>query len=205
MTTEPPRQGTAGWRYLTEERGIPDRVLVEAVRANVLREGIYGTIWGAHRNAQGNVIGWEMRGPRFKGFSKGTDKGVFVLGDFAPAERLVVAEAMIDSMSAAIIHGDLGKAAVRHISTGGGFGPGTEAALKKLLRPGAELVAATDRGIGGERLAERLARLAQEIGARFRRMQPTNTQDWNDELCLVRSTAQGLAKAAFPALALRRE
>lgn len=182
---EPPRPGSAGWRYLSEERGIADELIQAAVQADVLREGIYGTIWGAHRTEHGDTTGWEMRGPKFKGFSKGGDKAVFTLGD-RDANRIVVTEAMIDALSIAAIERwhrrESGSGPVLWISTGGGFGPNTERTLGTLLRQGVHLVAATDRGIGGDRLAERLERLAQAAGARFSRLLPPVAADWNDEL-----------------------
>ena len=45
-------------------------------------------------------------------------------------------------------------------------------------RPGVSLVAATGRGIGGDRLA----RLTAEVGAPFARRTPPHADDWNDEL-----------------------
>lgn len=41
----PPQQGSAAWRYLSEERGLPDRILDAAAKQNLLREGPNGTAW----------------------------------------------------------------------------------------------------------------------------------------------------------------
>lgn len=199
---EPPRPGSAGWRYLGEERGIPDEMIQAAVQANVLREGIYGTVWGAHRTENGDITGWEMRGPQFKGFSKGGDKALFTLGD-RDADRIVVTEAMIDALSIATLERwhrrESGSGPVLWISTGGGFGPNTERTLGALLRPHVNLVAATDRGTGGDRLAERLERLAQAAGATFSRLLPSAAADWNDEL---RARLQPQAPARQPSLSI---
>ncbi|TDH61232.1 DUF3991 domain-containing protein [Dankookia rubra] len=201
---EPPRPGSAGWRYLSEQRSIPEQMIRAAVQADVLREGIYGTLWGAHHTENGDITGWEMRGPQFKGFSKGGDKSVFSLGERA-ADRIVVTEAMIDALSIAALERwhcrQSGSGPVLWISTGGGFGPNTERTLGALLRQGVNLVAATDRGIGGDRLAERLERLAQAAGAKFSRLVPPAAADWNDEL---RARPQPKAPAPAPSLSIRR-
>ena len=66
-----PSRCTAGWHYLTLERGLPEPVVVAAVRGGVLREGPSSSIWFAHLNEEGRLSGFEMRGPDYRGFSTG--------------------------------------------------------------------------------------------------------------------------------------
>lgn len=171
--------GSVAWRYLTEARRIPPEVVERADREGALREGIGGTVWALHRGEDGQPFGWEMRGPRYKGFATGGSKRLFALGDVVKVRRLAVTEGAIDAMSLAAIEGDaMGTA---YLSTGGGFGPAAVSALRQLLRPNVRLVAATDRGRGGELLADRLHRIAKEAGAGFGRLRPA-TKDWNAQL-----------------------
>ena len=120
-----------------------------------------------------------MRGPQYKGFSKGGVKRLFALGDPTKARRLAVVEAAIDAMSLAAIEG--WPPGTAYLSTGGGFGPATSESLGRMLKPDVRLVAATDRGDGGESLANRLHHIAQDAKAGFGRLRPV-LKDWNAQL-----------------------
>lgn len=174
------RPGSQAWAYLIETRGLPLSSVERALRAGALREGIYGTVWAMHRDAAARLTGWEMRGPRFKGFSKGGTKGLLRLGDQEAANRVAVTESAIDALSLASIEGWL--KGTLYVSTGGGYGPEADEALRALLLPGVRLVAATDQGTGGELLAARLHELATACGAGYGRLTPPEAKDWNDQL-----------------------
>lgn len=69
-----------------------------------------------------------------------------------------------------------------YISTGGGWSPSTEAALRQMAsRPEALLVAATDANPQGEMFAERLRALADDVGCNWSRLRPP-ADDWNEAL-----------------------
>lgn len=175
------RPGSATWRYLTEVRGIPEPVLKHAITADVLREGPQGSMWAGHRDDAGLITGWEERGPDWRGFASGGAKILFRLGP-SDAMRLCVSEAAIDAMSLASI--ERLRPGTLYLSTGGGWSPSTNAALRALAaRPDALLVAATDANSQGERYAERLRALADEVGCNWQRLRPP-AEDWN--ACLIR-------------------
>ena len=123
--------------------------------------------------------GWEERGPRWRGFSTGGAKVLFRLG--APdGLRLCVTEAAIDAMSLAAIEGL--RPGSLYLSTGGGWSPATDAAVRTLAaRPGAQLVAATDANSQGEVFAGRLREIAEAAGCDWFRLTPP-ADDWNDAL-----------------------
>ncbi|UZO95008.1 Hypothetical protein RMHFA_03886b (plasmid) [Roseomonas mucosa] len=171
--------GSQGFRYLTEARGVPAPIVAQAHREGLLREGIFGTVWALHRTAELAPCGWEMRGPQYKGFAKGGDKALFWIGELAEARRVAVVESAIDAMSLAALEGM--RDGTAYVSTGGGFGPPTADTLRRLLSPSARLLAATDRGQGGELLADRLEELARESCAGFGRLRP-DAKDWNEQL-----------------------
>lgn len=173
------RPGSSGWTYLTEKRRLPVESVTRALRFAALREGIQGTVWAMHQGAAGSVTGWEMRGPNYKGFSKGGTKTLFWLGHPAAADRLAVTESAIDALSLASI--ERWPDGTLYASTGGGYGPETGEALRGLLPHRGRLVAATDRGTGGELLAGRLHELAAECGRGFSRLTP-EAKDWNEQL-----------------------
>lgn len=178
-TRRRPWQGSMTWRYLRAERYVPVTIIREAIQSDVLREGPYGSMWAAHVNDDGVVTGWEERGPDWRGFSTGGSKILFRLGS-PDATRLCVTEAAIDAMSLAAFEG-LREGSV-YLSTGGGWSPMADAAVRKLAaRPGAVLVAATDANSQGETFAGRLRDIAEEVGCDWLRLTPP-AEDWNDAL-----------------------
>lgn len=183
---KPIKDRSPGWNYLTQVRAIPHETIKRASEAGVIREGIYGTIWALHRSSFDLACGWEMRGPNYKGFSKGGTKTVFRVGNINQALRVVVTEGFIDALSLATIEGM--PETTTYISTGGGFGPETATLLGSSIPRSARLVAATDQGRPGEMLADRLEALASAVNLGFSRLRPLS-KDWNDQL---RESAQPL-------------
>lgn len=174
-----PWQGSMTWRYLRTERCVPATIIREAIQRDVLREGPYGSMWAAHVNDDGAVSGWEERGPDWRGFSTGGSKILFRLGS-SDAMRLCVTEAAIDAMSLAAFEGL--RDSSLYLSTGGGWSPTTDSAVRKLAaRPGVVLVAATDANSQGETFADRLRDIADEVGCDWLRLTPP-AEDWNDAL-----------------------
>lgn len=171
--------GSQGWGYLKDKRGLPASTLHRAIEDDLLREGIYGTVWALHRTSAGEPCGWEMRGPQYKGFSKGGAKALFWIGELATARRVAVAESAIDALSLATLEG--WPEGTVYFSTGGGFGPQTAEVIHALLPAASRFVAATDQGVGGELLAQRLRVVAATKCAGFGRLRPV-AKDWNAQL-----------------------
>jgi hypothetical protein len=171
-----PWRGSATWRYLRDDRHLPERILRAAIAAGVLREGPHGSMWAAHIDAAGAVTGWEERGPEWRGFATGGSKVLFRLGP-ADAGRVCVTEAAIDAMSLAAIEAN--RPDTLYVSTGGGWSPATDAAIRLVAeRPEARLVAATDANPQGEVFVARLRELAFELSCEFERLRPA-AEDWN--------------------------
>lgn len=172
-----PWRGSATWRYLRDERHIPEQVIATATAQNVLREGPRGSMWAAHSDAAGIVTGWEERGPQWRGFAAGGGKMLFRLGTTMTATRICVTEAAIDAMSLAAI--ERMRRDTLYASTGGGWSPATDTALRLLgARPNTRLVAATDANPQGEAFVSRLRELAGELACDFERLKP-RAEDWN--------------------------
>ncbi|WP_071207327.1 DUF3991 and toprim domain-containing protein [Agrobacterium vitis] len=174
-----PSPGSGAWRYLCWARCIPTAIARQAIREGVLREGPFGSMWAAHVDSEGRVVGWEERGPDWLGFSTGGSKVLFRFGP-SDASRLCVTEAAIDAMSLAALEGP--RERTLYLSTGGGWSPATDAALAELaVRPGLTLVAATDANSQGDVYAERLRALAEASGCNWQRLRPP-AEDWNEVL-----------------------
>ena len=183
-----PSRGSMTWRYLHVERCLPEAIIREAIRRNMLRAGPYGSMWAAHLDDEGVLTGWEERGPAWRGFSSGGSKVLFRLGS-PDAVRLCVTEAAIDAMSLAALEG-LREGSL-YLSTGGGWSPKTEAAVRVLAaRPCARIVAATDANSQGEAFATRLRDIADEAGCDWLRLAPW-ADDWNEALCVTENHAVG--------------
>ncbi len=174
-----PWRGSATWRYLAEARRLPERIIRAAISANVLREGPRGSMWAAHLDEGGAVTGWEERGPDWRGFATGGAKVLFRLGT-PDAQRLCVTEAAIDAMSLAALE-DL-RADTLYLSTGGGWSPATDAAIRaRASKTQVKLVAATDNNTQGDVYAGRLLAMAEESGCSAERLRPA-ADDWNADL-----------------------
>ncbi|RUV41172.1 DUF3991 domain-containing protein [Mesorhizobium sp. M1A.T.Ca.IN.004.03.1.1] len=174
-----PWRGSMTWRYLRDERDLPETVIRAAIRQDRLREGPRGSVWAAHVDDDGVVTGWEERGPEWRGFASGGAKVLFRLGPI-DAIRLCVTEAAIDAISLAAID-DLRFDSL-YLSTGGGWAPATEAAIRVLAaRPNVQLVAATDNNSQGEVYARRIEAIAVAATCGYERLAPVR-EDWNEEL-----------------------
>ena len=172
-----PWRGSATWRYLRGDRFLPETVLRAAIAADCLREGPYGSMWAAHLDGSGSVTGWEERGPDWRGFSTGGTKTLFQLGSI-DAMRFCVTEAAIDAMSLAAFEGM--REGSLYLSTGGGWSPLTEAAVRALaIRTDVLLVAATDDNRQGDVFAGRLREIAEAAGCDWMRLRPP-AEDWNE-------------------------
>lgn len=184
-TRRRPWRGSMTWRYLRDERGVPETVLRAAIQQDRLREGPRGSMWAAHTDDAGGVTGWEERGPEWRGFASGGAKVLFRLGPI-DAIRLCVAEAAIDAMSLAAIE-SLRRDSL-YLSTGGGWAPATEAAIRELAaRSDVQLVAATDNNRQGEVYAGRIKAIAVAASCGYERLAPAH-EDWNEELRASRRT-----------------
>jgi hypothetical protein len=107
-------------------------VLEVAQRADILREGPYGSAWFAHRDDANAVTHVEIRGPGFKGSLRGGTKSLFRLpGAVSRRSRLVITEAPIDALSIAAIEGIC--AETLYAAAGAGMGPGRVQAIERLL------------------------------------------------------------------------
>ncbi len=174
-----PWRGSMTWRYLRDERAVPETVIRAAIAQDLLREGPCGSMWAAHWDESGMLSGWEERGPQWRGFSTGGAKVLFRFGP-ADAPRLCVTEAAIDAMSLGSLESV--RSDSLYLSTGGGWSPATETAIRALAaRPGMSLVAATDSNSQGDKYADRLMTAASESGCGYERLRPTQV-DWNAEL-----------------------
>lgn len=178
-----PWRGSATWRYLCSERFLPSSLLQAVIATDIVREGPYGSMWAAHTDDAGQVTGWEERGLNWRGFATGGTKILFRFGS-PDAGRICVTEAAIDAMSLAAIEGV--REGTMYLSTGGGWSPATEAAIRALVsRPGVQLVAATDANPQGKTFAGRLRAIAEEVGCDWTRLRPSE-EDWNEVLKVTR-------------------
>ena len=174
-----PEPGSEVWRYLCWTRALPVSVVRQAAQQGVLREGPSGSMWAAHTDDSGALSGWEERGPAWRGFASGGTKTLFRLGP-ADAKRLCITEAAIDAMSLAAIEGV--REGTLYVSTGGGWSPTTEAALRSLIsRSATQVVGATDANPQGEIFADHLRGLSEAMSSDWLRLRPP-ADDWNEVL-----------------------
>jgi len=146
-------------RTYAEDRGI-SKATLHRFQEDV-RCGAFGGIYFAHRNPEtGDIQGfeqrWEKDGQKNAArFAKGGLKTVAILGDPKTAKRMVVFEGGLDALALAEFEA---RDDTIYVSTGGGFGPKTEAALLKLAE-GLKPLSGFDNDAAGEALHRRLTGL----------------------------------------------
>lgn len=182
-------------RSYAEKRGISRETLARF--PSELRVGAFGGVYFAHRNIEtGDIQGfeqrWEVDGQRNKArFAKGGRKTVNILGDPALATRMAVVESGLDALALAELEQ---RDDTLYVSTGGGFGPLTEAALQRLAQ-GRRVIGAFDNDLGGATLHRKLLVLMPEAGRLAPPLQINGSsgacKDWLDVLTAQRTVAMG--------------
>jgi len=123
-----------------------------------VRCGAFGGIYFAHRNPEtGDIVGfeqrWEKNGQKNTArFAKGGVKIVSALGNPETATRMIIFEGGLDALALAELEA---RDDTIYVSTGGGFGQQTEAALIKLAE-GLQALSGFDNDAAGEALHRRL-------------------------------------------------
>lgn len=143
-------------RTYAEDRGI-SKATLRRFRDQV-RVGAFDGIYFAHRNtATGDIQGFEQRWAiggeaNTARFAKGGLKTVCALGNPDTASRVVIFEGGLDALALAEIEG---RDDTIYVSTGGGFGPKTEAALLAVSK-NKEVLSGFDNDTAGEAMHKRL-------------------------------------------------
>ena len=189
-------------RTYAEDRGISKSTLRHF--HDQVRCGAFGGIYFAHRNLEtGDIQGfeqrWEQDGQKNQArFAKGGLKTVSILGNRDTASRMIVLEGGLDALALAEIEA---RDDTIYVSTGGGFGPRTEAALLKLAK-GREVLSGFDNDKAGQTLAAKLKGFLPTV----KRYPPpsriegskTGCKDWLDVLNAIKARRPAEAAIAIP-------
>lgn len=197
----PPRRDVRSWpqvrTYLTEERGIPARIVDNLHRAGIVyADGRQNAVFLRHA-PDGIVTGASVRGTRdgtdFKGLAAGTnrDAGYFYYhtGERQPytTPSLVLAEAPIDALSVHALRLLAEERGPVTLLSTDGAGALPTAMIDKALAHGWTVQAAFDADKGGDLLWRRLGEHYPRETARetIWREAPPHGKDWNDTLRYV--------------------
>lgn len=146
-------------RYLEAERGITPEVLAEAR----WKSNRYGSAVFPHHNAHGEVCGYEYRGvqrtgddeKQFKGFSKGTQKGVYVANPQCREPRAICfSEGGVDTLSVYQLTAPDDRQHIKFLGTAGEPGPNTQEAVAAVIEKYGtrRFLLAYDNDQGGDKL-----------------------------------------------------
>jgi hypothetical protein len=145
-------------RTYAEDRGISKATLKRF--PDQVRCGVFGGIYFAHRNIEtGDVQGFEQRWEKdgkanTARFAKGGIKTTTVLGDTKTASRMIILESGLDALALTEIEK---REDTIYVSTGGGFGPKTEDAIRTLAEGREILLSGFDNDKAGKTMHEKIA------------------------------------------------
>jgi hypothetical protein len=179
--------------YLENVRGIPADLLGCPRIAGQVRIDRCGNAIFPHCDETGGC-GFEIRGPRFKGFSAGGKKALWMSHQYPIDRALVFCESGIDALSYAALFPSNHS---RYASIAGRPSVNQRALICSAIvnmPANSEIVAAMDADAGGRDRAKDI-RAAFDLACRadlvFREHYPEESGDWNDELCRVRCRRAG--------------
>lgn len=156
-------------RFLEAERGIIPEVLVETR----WKSNRYGSAVFPHHDAHGEVCGYEYRGvqrtgddeKQFKGFSKDTQKGVYVANPQCREPKAVCfSEGGVDTLSVYQLTASEDRQRIKFLGTAGEPGPNTQEAVAAVIEKYGtrKFLLAYDNDQGGDKLtADRRAWLLE--------------------------------------------
>lgn len=183
-------QISLGYSY-AQARGISRETLMRF--PDQVRAGAFGGIYFAHRNPDtGDIQGFEQRWEKdgrknVARFAKGGLMTVNVLGDPETATRMIVVEGGLDALALAELEK---RQDTMYVSTGGGFGPQTEAALVRLA-DGKVVLSGFDNDQAGENLDKKLRAILPDAERKTPPVQVKGVdavcRNWLDILVAVRS------------------
>lgn len=192
-------------RTYAQARGISKSTL-HRFRDDV-RCGAFGGIYFAHRSPEtGDILGFEQRWERdgqknTARFAKGGLKTVSILGNRETASRMVIFEGGLDALALAEFEA---RDDTIYVSTGGGFGPRTEAALLKLAE-GRQVLSGFDNDTAGDTLHRQLTKLLPRVT----RLPPPSRiegatrpcKDWLDVLNATKTARSSAVPSTRPGVA----
>lgn len=146
-------------RYLEAERGITPEVLAETR----WKSNRYGSAVFPHHNAEGDVCGYEYRGvqrtcddeKQFKGFSKDTQKGVYVANpQCCDVQAVCFSEGGVDTLSVYQITASEDRQRIKFLGTAGEPGSNTQEAVAAVIEKYGtrRFLLAYDNDQGGDKL-----------------------------------------------------
>ena len=168
-----------GLPHYLATRGIAAEVV--AAYASALRMDKKGNVLFGHSNEEGQIVGYEIKGPQFFGFSKGGIRLLCRLGPLDGTEpaKIALTESGLDALSLAEI---TGRRDTLFASTGGALSPHTINAIKATAArfPAAEVLLAFDADDGGRMFAEQVERAL--LGREGVRRVVPKAKDWNAQI-----------------------
>lgn len=166
-------------KYL-ESRGIA--VATFEAFAPKMRMDRRGNVLFGHTNQDGQIVGYEIKGKSFTGFSKGGIRLLCRMGplDGAAPVKIALTESGLDALSLAQL---VARRDAIYCSTGGALSDRTVDQIRRLAEkyPTAEILLAFDRDDSGEKFAGAVGKV---LAGRdnVRRLLPQVGKDWNDVL-----------------------
>ena len=168
-----------GLPYYLKNRGLTAETV--AAFASSLRMDRYENVLFGHTDDQGQVVGYEIKGPNFTGFAKGGLRTLWRGGplDAGDPVKIALTESGVDALSLAQI---TGRRDTLYCSTGGGVGETTLDAINALAArfSASEMLLCFDADLAGDGFTATVQDALQGRQG-VRRIVP-KAKDWNEQL-----------------------
>jgi len=160
-------------------RGISPKILQKAIDADRLK--IFDGAYYFKILDLNGMCGIEKRTDGKKRVIKGSQKGLWAMGNIKRAETIIIAESPVDALSYLELKGmDPDKVYV--LATMGAMNKKAKESLAEIAkRSNAKWIIATDADKGGENIAKEVMEVIGD-GINVERERPPTEKDWNDEL-----------------------
>ncbi len=190
--------------YLNTVRKLPAHLLARPEFADLLRSTERGDAAFLHRDLQGAITGFEVkgagqRGASYTSFARGGRKSLFLSHPVDEVHRLVLCESGCDALA---YYALFARANTQVASFAGGLSPAQRVQITATIRallPGATIVIATDFDEGGDKLAHELREFieaAQRPDLGIQLHQPDIPHaDWSD-IWRLQMAAPGVSQPA---------
>ena len=167
-------------QYL-ESRAVGKEIYLSNRFSEKIKVDQKGNLIFPHFDKKG-ICGYELKNQNFKGFSEGSEKGIWSSNRFKNDERLVITESVINALSYHVLHGT---EKTRYAATSGGWSEKTKEMIKvsieALPKKNGTVILAFDNDKEGKKYDQDTRELIENLKINII-SNISKGNDWNEDL-----------------------